>query len=225
MSLNRPETDFILPKCTGDVEILYRDDHLMIVYKPPFLMSQPARLQENKDSLIVRLRRDFPEAGLVHRLDLDTSGILIIPLTPAAHRQIADQFQQRLVHKTYIAVVDGLVREDCGTIDLPIGKRPELMPRRCVDFASGKRAVTHYTVLSRDEVANSTRLQLNPVTGRTHQLRLHTRELGHAILGCDMYASPEVLARSPRLLLHASALAFLHPASGAPVQWERAPDF
>ncbi|MFT0137544.1 pseudouridine synthase [Alcanivoracaceae bacterium MT1] len=194
--------------------ILHRDDHLLVVNKPAFLLSVPGRAPENKDCVIRRLALDFPEIRLVHRLDLDTSGIMVFALTREAQSQLSRAFQQRRVFKEYQAVVDGLVKYGDGVVDLPLIADWPNRPLQKVCFETGKAALTHWKVLERDAVRSRTRLRLRPVTGRSHQLRIHCRELGHPILGCDLYAPEAVLAASERLLLHAHRLAFNHPHTG-----------
>jgi len=159
----------------------------------------------------------------VHRLDLDTSGIMVIPLNKPTHAHISRQFQERKVQKSYHAVVFGVVQQDKGEIDLPIARDWENRPLQVISHERGKNALTHYRVLERHE--DRTRLLLQPVTGRSHQLRIHMRELGHPILGCDMYAHETALGMAERLMLHATTLAFEHPASGEWLQGECRPDF
>ncbi len=214
---------YIVPPCEEEVKILYRDPHLLLVRKPDLLLSVPGRNPLNKDCVISRLQVEFPSASMVHRLDLDTSGIMVIPLDKATHASISRQFQQRRVEKSYHAVVYGKVEQDEGEIDLPIAADWANRPRQVICAERGKSALTRYKVLERQ--ADRTRLLLKPVTGRSHQLRIHLREIGHPILGCDMYAHPEALGMAPRLMLHATTLAFEHPISG---QWLRGhcpPDF
>jgi tRNA pseudouridine32 synthase/23S rRNA pseudouridine746 synthase len=148
----------------------------------------------------------------VHRLDLDTSGIMVLALTRRAQAALGRLFQQRRVEKCYEAIVAGEVHADAGEIDLPLAPDWERRPRQRVCHESGKAALTRYRVLERR--CGSTRLRLQPVTGRSHQLRLHLAAIGHPILGCDLYAPEDVHAAAPRLLLHATALAFPHPVSG-----------
>ncbi|MBL4606600.1 MAG: bifunctional tRNA pseudouridine(32) synthase/ribosomal large subunit pseudouridine synthase RluA [Pseudomonadales bacterium] len=205
---------YIVPFCAKEPLTLYQDKHLLLVSKPEFLLSVPGRAPENKDCLITRLQREHPSASIVHRLDLDTSGIMIIPLEKSAHSHISRQFQERQITKHYTAEVFGLIDEDNGCIELPIAKDWPNRPKQKIDFEKGKSAVTHWQVLKRFPKENKTRLLLKPVTGRTHQLRIHLREIGHPILGCDMYAHKEALERSPRLLLHATYITFTHPISG-----------
>jgi tRNA pseudouridine32 synthase/23S rRNA pseudouridine746 synthase len=216
---------YIVPACPREVEILYRDEALLLVNKPEFLLSIPGRHPLNKDCLISRLQRDFPSASMVHRLDLDTSGIMVIPLQKAVHSHLSRQFQERKVEKSYHAVVWGLVAADSGEIDLPIAADWSDRPRQKICHQKGKQALTRYEVLSRDAEHLRSRLLLRPVTGRSHQLRIHLRELGHPILGCDMYAHADALGQSSRLLLHASSLGFEHPLTGEWLQGECPPPF
>ena len=161
--------------------------------------------------MITRLQETYPEARVVHRLDLDTSGIMVVALGKEVHSKLSRLFQERQVHKTYRARVWGYVKDDVGSIDLPIA--PDC-PRRPLQKIcdNGKPSLTHYRVLQRGD--GWTDLELEPYTGRSHQLRIHCREMGHPILGCDMYSPPEVLGLAPRLMLHAETLAFPHPVTG-----------
>ena len=214
---------YLVPHSQEEIRILYQDEHLLLVRKPDLLLSIPGRHPLNKDSLISRLQLDYPSASIVHRLDLDTSGIMVIPLDKATHAHISRQFQQRLVEKTYHALVYGRVELDQGEIDLPIACDWANRPRQKICHDKGKAALTRYRVL--DRLEDRSRLELSPVTGRSHQLRIHMRELGHPILGCDMYAHPEALAMAPRLMLHATTLAFEHPTTGEWLRGECPPDF
>lgn len=209
---------YIVPPCHEPVRTVYRDDSVWVVEKPHLLLSVPGRGPENRDSVTWRLQQEDPEVRVVHRLDLDTSGLMVFALGIDAQRALNRAFAERQVEKEYIAIVDGLVDDDAGEITLPIAPDWPNRPRQRICFERGKSALTRYRVLARDEHQDCTRLQLLPVTGRSHQLRIHLREIGHAILGCDLYAPPDVLARSPRLLLHASQLAFHHPRTG---EWLR----
>ncbi len=216
---------YLVPHSQEEIRILYQDEHLLLVRKPDLLLSIPGRHPLNKDSLITRLQLDYPSASIVHRLDLDTSGIMVIPLDRPTHAHISRQFQQRIVRKSCHALVYGRVECDEGEIDLPIACDWANRPRQKICHDGGKTALTRYRVLERLPDRNCSRLLLSPVTGRSHQLRIHLRELGHPILGCDMYAHPEALAMAPRLMLHATALAFEHPATGEWLSGECPPDF
>lgn len=208
---------YIVPRCDDPVEIIHRDDDFLIVSKPAFLLSVPGYGPENRDSVTVRLKRDFPTLRLVHRLDLDTSGLMVFALNHPAQQRINQSFRERHVEKEYQAVVDGIVETNEGEIRLPIAPDWQNRPRQKICAEKGKWALTRYRVLARDEDTGTTRLQLLPVTGRSHQLRIHTREIGHPILGCDLYAPPDVEAKSDRLLLHAMGLGLPHPVTG---EWQ-----
>jgi tRNA pseudouridine32 synthase/23S rRNA pseudouridine746 synthase len=173
--------------------------------------------------VITRLRQDYPTATVVHRLDLDTSGLMTVPLTREAHAHISRQFQRRQVKKAYHAVVYGVMTDDEGEIDLPIAADWPNRPLQKICHERGKASLTRYRVLARH--ADRTRLLLEPTTGRSHQLRIHLASLGHPILGCDLYAHPEALAMSPRLLLHASYLGLEHPATGGWIEQRSPPEF
>ena len=214
---------YLVPHSQDEIAILHEDADLLLVRKPDLLLSVPGRHPLNKDCLITRLQQRYPTASMVHRLDLDTSGIMVIPLNKATHAHISRQFQQRRVEKSYHAVVYGVVKEDSGEVDLPIAVDWENRPRQIICHQRGKAALTRYEVLRRQ--SDRTRLLLKPVTGRSHQLRIHMRELGHPILGCDMYAHDTALAMADRLLLHATRLAFEHPTTGAWLEGECPADF
>ena len=202
-------TFHIPPYCDEAVEVLFADEDLLVVSKPAGLLSVPGRIV--KDCVLHRMRLDYPDVVIAHRLDLDTSGLLVLARSPAAISDLNRQFRERRVKKTYIAIVDGIVEADRGEIDLPIAKDPANRPRQLIDTNNGKQAITRYQVIERHR--DSSRLQLTPVTGRSHQLRIHLAEIGHPIFGCDLYALKEVFERSDRLLLHAAGLEFSHPVS------------
>ncbi|HWV14041.1 MAG TPA: pseudouridine synthase [Cellvibrio sp.] len=204
----------VLPPCAEQVEILHRDGQFLIINKPARLLSVPGRHPQNRDSVIVRLQGEFPGAAIVHRLDFDTSGIMVVPLTPMSLSHISKQFQARTVHKTYTAIVDGLIDEERGRIDLAIAADLENRPKYKICAVSGKPSITEFTLLERDELAQTSRVLLHPITGRSHQLRLHMQAIGHPILGCEFYADQAALAKASRLLLHATRLEFTHPLSG-----------
>lgn len=213
---------FILPPCDGEIEIVRKAQDFLLINKPTRLLSVPGRHPHNRDSVISRLQIDYPAAAIVHRLDFDTSGVMVIPLNKPALSHISKQFQARTVSKHYTAVVAGLMQQDEGVIDLPIAAAEG--PRYKVCAVTGKPSMTEYKVLARDEVAGTTRVLLHPITGRSHQLRLHLQALGHPIVGCEFYGG-EWAAAAPRLLLHATALLFIHPYSAEPVFIEVEPDF
>lgn len=214
---------YLVPHSREPIRVLHADDDLLLVRKPHLLLSVPGRHPLNRDCLISRLQADHPSATIVHRLDLDTSGIMVIPLNRQTHAHISRQFQERLVEKSYHAIVHGEVANDTGDIDLPIAADWENRPRQVVSVERGKQALTRFEVIERR--GDRTRLLLRPVTGRSHQLRVHLAAIGHPILGCDMYAHEEALALSDRLLLHATTLAFTHPGTGEWFSGECPPDF
>jgi len=219
----QPPPPYLVPHSREEIRILYEDEDLLLVRKPDLLLSVPGRHPLNKDCLVTRLQQRYPSASIVHRLDLDTSGIMVIPLNKASHAHISRQFQQRQVEKSYHAVVYGVLEEDRGEVDLPIACDWENRPRQLICHERGRQALTRFEVLERG--VDRTRVLLRPVTGRSHQLRIHMREIGHPILGCDMYAHPQALAMAPRPLLHATILAFAHPATGEWLAGECPPDF
>ncbi|MCL4197088.1 MAG: RluA family pseudouridine synthase [Phycisphaerales bacterium] len=195
------------------MRILFADAHLACVDKPSGLLSVPGRGEAKRDCVVARLAERFGWAREAHRLDLDTSGLMIVALDPAAHRDLCRQFRDRTVEKRYEAVVFGHPAVDCGVIDLPMRADIDRRPRQIVDHVRGRRAVTRFDVIERRR-DGCARLALVPETGRSHQLRVHLASVEHPILGDDLYAPPEIGALAPRLLLHATRLAFDHPAGG-----------
>lgn len=188
------------------------DDTFVVVDKPSGLLSVPGRGPDKQDCLSARVQREFPDALIVHRLDMETSGLMVFARGLAAQRALSRWFEQRQVDKRYEAVADGLLLHDAGRMDWPLIVDWPNRPRQKVDMEWGKPSVTHYRVLHRDMVARTTRVELTPVTGRSHQLRVHLATLGHAILGDSLYASANVASAS-RLNLHATGLSFPHPQS------------
>ncbi len=211
--MNTPTTVYQPPVNDG-LDLLYRDAHLLVLNKPSGLLSVPGRGVLHRDSLSVRVQDEYPEAQVVHRLDMDTSGLVMMARNREVQRNLSLLFQDRRIIKHYIALVEGQVQQDNGEIDLPLTSDWRNRPRQMVDFHGGKPSLSRYRVLTRDIQAHTTRVELAPETGRTHQLRVHMLMLGHAILGDNLYAGPVARARSDRLLLHASALTFIHPVTG-----------
>lgn len=207
------------------LDTAHLDDHCIVAVKPPGLLSVPGRGAHLQDCLASRVRARHGDALVVHRLDMATSGLIVFARGIDCQRRLSASFAQRDVAKTYIAVVDGRVAADEGEIDLPLLADWPNRPMQMVDHRHGKASLTRYRVLARDGQARSTRVELRPVTGRAHQLRIHMLALGHPILGDALYAPAEVQAASSRLLLHAAALRFPHPASGEPVCVESAVPF
>lgn len=213
MITTKPDT-FIAPPCLDEIDILFQDEHLLLINKPGGLLSLSGKNPLNKDSVHFRLVQDFPTATLLHRLDFGTSGIMIVALHKSVNAQISKQFQVGTITKTYTAILHGTVPNDNGTITLPIAKDPPNFPLQKICWDSGKTALTHYTVIERNTSPATTRVLFTPVSGRTHQLRIHSRELGHSILGCDLYATSEAFVMAPRLMLHATTIEFNHPVTG-----------
>lgn len=218
-----PLTDYHAPTDPW-LRVLFQDEHIMVVNKPSGLLSVPGKAPQHQDSLITRIQRDYPLAQSVHRLDLSTSGTMVVALTKAAERQLKRQFRERETKKIYIARVWGHMAEDYGIIDLPLICDYPNRPKQKVCPETGKKALTQYEVLSWD-ADNTTRVKLRPITGRSHQLRVHLLALEHPILGDKFYAHPQALALANRLQLHAQQLSFYHPITDRPLSFFCDPDF
>lgn len=207
---------FIVPEMTYTpptepyVSIVHRDDGFLVLDKPAGLLSVPGIHPALADCLAARVREQFPQAQMINRLDMDTSGLVLMSLDKKTHAAIAAQFENRTTEKLYTAVVYGHIPCDDGMIDLPLAGDPQNKPRHRVDHANGRPAQTAWRVVERLPVP-ATRVALSPVTGRTHQLRVHMKALGHPILGDRFYADGAALAAAPRLLLHAEKISFRHP--------------
>ncbi|MEM7189554.1 MAG: pseudouridine synthase [Pseudomonadota bacterium] len=213
-------TDYSPPE--GPLRIIHNDEHVVLVDKPTGLLSVPGKPAEHGDCVLSRVEVQFPGAQLIHRLDLETSGMMIFAMNARAQRIINRQFEQRLVHKVYVALVDGRPREDEGVIDLPLTGDWPRRPLQKVCFETGKPARTRWRAIGHGE--GWTRLRLWPETGRTHQLRVHLKEIGHPILGDPFYAPDPVYDAATRLMLHATRLMLRHPGSGRRRDWRmRAP--
>lgn len=208
----RDEPPYLVPHNPAPVRLIYEDQHLLLIRKPDLLLSVPGRHPRNRDCMITRLQVHYPEALTVHRLDLDTSGIMVVARGKVAQASLSRLFQERRVTKRYRAWVSGEVQDDEGSVDLPIARDWPNRPKQKICHDTGREALTHYRVLQHR--GGNSYLELAPVTGRSHQLRIHCRELGHPILGCDLYAPSAVLGSAPRLMLHATYIAFPHPATG-----------
>ncbi|WET41664.1 RluA family pseudouridine synthase [Citrobacter enshiensis] len=213
---------FIAPLCHDQIEILYQDDHLVLINKPTGLLSLSGKNPQNIDSIHHRLVQLFPGCTLVHRLDFGTSGLMVIARNKAINAALCQQFSQRTVTKVYSALLCGHLDDDEGVIDAAIAKDPALFPLMSICAIHGKPARSRYRVIERfyheredQTLLPVTRVQLTPETGRTHQLRIHCQQLGHPILGCDLYGGRLLpgTERTPRLMLHASELHFVHPVS------------
>jgi len=209
---------FIAPLCNAEIEILFQDEHLLLINKPSGLLSLSGKNPENKDSVHFRLVQDFPTATLLHRLDFGTSGIMIVALSKSVNAHIGKQFQQGEVNKTYTAMLHGHLADNNGFIDFPITKDLENFPLQKICYEAGKNAVTQYQVIEHLENPPRTRVLFVPLTGRTHQLRIHSCEYGYPILGCDLYKNEKSFAMAKRLLLHAISIEFVHPATQEKIQ-------
>jgi tRNA pseudouridine32 synthase / 23S rRNA pseudouridine746 synthase len=212
-----------------EFDLIYEDNALLVFNKPSGLLSVPGKGPEKADCLRTRVQQVYPEALTVHRLDMSTSGILLMARSAALHRALSIAFANREVEKRYVAVVDGQMAQDpmqaWRLIDLPIATDWINRPLQKIDTTEGKPSQTRYKIVSYNATLNATRVELAPITGRTHQLRVHLQALGHPILGDHLYASPEVQAKSARLLLHASSLMIQHPVTGEQIMWQCEPDF
>lgn len=201
--------------------ICFIDADLLVVCKPTGLLSVPGRLPENQDNLTGRLQALYPDALNVHRLDQVTSGLMVYARNKPTQAALSRQFAQRQIDKRYIALVQGLVEQDTGEVTLPLICDWPRRPRQIVHHELGKAAHTRWRVLARDPEQQQTRIELEPVTGRSHQLRVHMAEIGHPIVGDDFYGA----AAHQRVMLHAAQLRLQHPSTGAWMQWQDAADF
>lgn len=192
--------------------LLHEDAHILVLDKPSGLLTAPGNGPGQDDCLEARVRGRYPQATMVHRLDCDTSGVIVFALSRAAHRHLGLQFERRKLSKTYLARVWGAVAGESGSIDWPLATDAENRPKQKIDHDRGRAAVTHWRVIARE--AGVTRLRLIPLTGRSHQLRVHMAAMGHPILGDNLYAPDTVLAAAPRLQLHAETLTLRHPDGG-----------
>ena len=213
------------PSISPWLDVIYQDDAIMVVNKPAELLSVPGKGAELHDSILTRIQWQFPYAETAHRLDMSTSGILLIALTKESERELKRQFREREVKKHYIADVEGIMLEDGGIINLPLICDWDLRPRQMVCFNRGKYALTEYRVIQRNIEHNFTRVELMPLTGRSHQLRVHMLALGHVILGDRFYAEGDAFTARDRLALHASSLSFKHPVTAKPLFFKANADF
>tara|TARA_R110002167_G_scaffold197959_7_gene400981 strand:+ start:783 stop:1463 length:681 start_codon:yes stop_codon:yes gene_type:complete len=203
---------FIAPICHEQLEILYQDDSMLMIHKPSGLLSLSGRNPVNFDSVHYRLQKDYPTAILVHRLDFGTSGIMLVALNKAVTANFTKQFEARSIDKSYVAFLNGTIEAENGVIDFPIAKGEFPLQKIC--SIKGKQARTYFRVLERHSSPDITKVEFTPESGRTHQLRIHSRELGHEILGCDLYSSKNVFEMADRLMLHAYKIEFDHPITG-----------
>lgn len=211
-----------------ELTVVYQDDDLLVLDKPTGLLSVPGRGLDKQDCLSRRAQALYPDALVVHRLDMATSGLMLFARGPVVQRALSLAFAERRITKRYVAVVAGHLStsaQEWGVIDLPIGADWPQRPLRKIDHQLGKASVTRWRVLAVAPDLRATRLELEPETGRSHQLRVHLLALGHPILGDTLYGLPDVQAMAARLLLHASSLAFKHPVSKQPLQFASPADF
>lgn len=212
--MNTPADDFIAPLCADEIDILYQDEHILLLNKPSGLLSLSGKNPLNKDSVHYRMVQLFPSITLAHRLDFGTSGIMVLALNKDANANLTRQFQNRSVKKTYISELLGHIEDDEGIINAAIAKDPEKFPVLKLCEKSGKGAQSHFKVIARLTSPIRSRVLFKPLTGRTHQLRIHSLAIGHPILGCDLYHRENSTQLAPRLLLHAASIEFDHPATG-----------
>lgn len=201
-----------------DIVVVHVDDQLLVVDKPSGLLSVPGRGADKQDCVISRLQRRWPEAMIAHRLDMSTSGLLVVARGEAVQREMYRLFRERAVDKRYVAAVAGLIADDSGEINLPLICDWPNRPRQMVSHELGKPSLTRFRVIARDPARDATVVELEPVTGRSHQLRVHLAALGHPILGDDLYAGAAA-GRAARLLLHAAEIAFPHPLDGKAIDF------
>ena len=193
----------------------------MVIHKPPGILTVPGKTEELQDCVINRLLKVEPKTLLIHRLDRDTSGILVFGLSRWGQKNISRQFQERQTSKTYQAIVAGTLQGE-GTIDVPVIYDPEHPPLHIADPTHNKPALTHYKVIENFQIQGQavSRVELTPITGRSHQLRVHMQYLGHPIIGDTLYATAEQQQLMPRLCLHAAKLSFHHPETQESVQFD-----
>lgn len=200
---------------------LFADDCLIVVSKPADMLAVPGRGMGKQDCLATQVQQEFSDALIVHRLDMATSGLMVFARGIEMQRQLSRQFRERLIEKRYVAIVDGRPESEAGAVNLPLAADWPNRPRQKVDVAAGRPSLTRYRMLEHDAAANMSRLELEPVTGRTHQLRVHMAAIGHPIAGDRLYGGQP----AKRLLLHACSLSFMHPFSGKHLVLESVPPF
>lgn len=206
--------------------VLYLSDQVIVVDKPSGLLSVSGRQPGKEDCLSRRVQAEFPDAMIVHRLDMGTSGIVVMARGAKALRELSRQFQERRVRKSYQALVDGCWSVAAtGEIGLPIGVDQANPPKQKVDHATGRPCLTRYCVLDSDVALGVSRIALEPITGRLHQLRVHMEAMGHPIIGDDFYGTPASCAKAERLMLHACQIEFEHPETGTLLRVECPPPF
>jgi tRNA pseudouridine32 synthase / 23S rRNA pseudouridine746 synthase len=205
------------------LHVLYQDKDIIVLNKPSGLLTNPGRGPHLADCLLSRVQQQYPQALLVHRLDMATSGVVVMALRRKAEAALKQQFAERRVSKRYLAVVWGTLLQAEGTVDVPLIADSANAPKQKVCLSSGKPAITHYTLLQ--QLPGRALVELKPITGRSHQLRMHMLHLGHPILGDAFYAHHDALNAAPRLLLHAASLQLHQPYSGEWLRFDTDSDF
>lgn len=209
-----------------ELVILHLSAAAIVLDKPAGLLTVPGRGPDKADCLSSRVQTQYPDAMIVHRLDMATSGVVAMGRGPDYQRELSMLFQQRLVEKRYVAVVDGRWTHAAdGEIDLPIAADWPNRPKQKIDLIAGRPSLTRYRLLEVDTTNDSSRIELSPVTGRTHQLRIHLAVIGHPILGDELYGTPQARAKARRLMLHACFIEFAHPDSRETIRATSAPPF
>jgi tRNA pseudouridine32 synthase/23S rRNA pseudouridine746 synthase len=209
------------PPLDCGLDLIYCDESLLVANKPAGLLSVPGRGLDKADSLTARIQKEFPDARSVHRLDMSTSGLMVFARGADMHQRLSCLFRERAVRKFYIAIVAGRIENNAGEVDLPLASDWPNRPRQKADFTIGKPSLTRYRLLENmkypashhgEPGLSASRIELEPVTGRTHQLRVHMAAIGHPVLGDELYGG-NVVSSAKRLLLHARELSFVHPLS------------
>ena len=216
----QPQPDpFIVPKCLEDIRVEYEDPDFIVINKPTKLLSLSGKHPLNKDSVHHRIVQQYPTATLIHRLDFGTSGLMLLALNKETNKLLCEQFAQRTVKKEYEAVLDGSLSESEGEITFPLIKDVDGFPLQKVCYETGKPAASRFQVLNYDSNTDTTLVRFEPITGRTHQLRLHSMAFGHPIIGCDLYDLDDSFNKAERLMLHATSLKFSHPKTNERLQF------
>ncbi len=222
----QPQSDpFIVPACLEDIQVEYEDPDFIVINKPSKLLSLSGKHPLNKDSVHHRIVQQFPTATLIHRLDFGTSGLMLLALNKDTNKQLCDQFAARSVKKEYQAILDGQLVKTQGEINFPLIKDADGFPLQKICYETGKPATSRYEVLSYNSDNNTSHVKFEPITGRTHQLRLHSMAIGHPIIGCDLYDLEDSYFKAERLMLHATYLSFSHPKSNETMHFYSASPF
>ena len=212
-----PHTEWLKDSLDLRDALVFEDPFMIVLEKATGVLSQPGLGKGQYDSLVVRAQQQWPTARIVHRLDRDTSGLIVLALDAVTHRSLSQQFAERKVKKIYQALVAGVLESQRGILDAPIRKKNHRPPRYCVDTARGRDATTQWKVLH--QYPRVARIELRPVTGRSHQLRVHMEYMGHPILGDPLYGTRASHKSFSRLALHATELALMHPHTGQWMRW------